>query len=321
MTQADFRSAQPAEADEIVTLVAEVFQGSKEHYHNLLHGDPMLDLNHIQVALADGRIVSTVWVIPRDVRWCGGSMTLGGIGNVVTHPDYRGRGYATRLMADAMGFMRERGYPLALLRTEIPDYYARLGWEVWSEQWWRIPIDADLPGGDGKYRVRSFRSRDLDSVIDLYERFSESFNGTVIRSSAYWEAHFSWIGNEIDEDPDAFLIAEHDHELTGYVRATRKGHVAEIAWEPDTVTPWKLLSAVIQHGRRNSWEAITLPVLPGLDFDRLGERASASTTLDLMLQPVHLESLMRASGLDPSKVDWLDVVKEKGFHYWMTDYF
>lgn len=248
-------------------------------------------------------------------------MTLGGIGNVVTHPAHRGRGYATRLMKEAFGFMRERGYPLALLRTEIPDYYARLGWEVWPEEWWRIPVDADLPGGDGKYRVRPFRSRDLDSVIDLYERFSESFNGTVIRSRAYWEAHFSWIGNEINEDPDAFLVSEDDNGINGYLRATRTGQVAEIAWEPDTETPWKLLSAVIQHGRRQSWEAITLPVLPGMDFDRLGERDSASTALDFMLQPVHLECFMKASGQAPSEVDWRDIVKENGFHYWMTDYF
>lgn len=31
MTQANFRNAQPEEADEIVTLVAKVFQGSTNH--------------------------------------------------------------------------------------------------------------------------------------------------------------------------------------------------------------------------------------------------------------------------------------------------
>ncbi|MBI3922329.1 MAG: GNAT family N-acetyltransferase [Armatimonadetes bacterium] len=96
MVEAEFRNASTDESDEIVTLVAEVFHGSTKHYHAMLHGDPLLDFDHIQVAVMDGRIVSTVWVIPRAVRWCGGTMTVGGIGIVVTHPHHRGRGYATR---------------------------------------------------------------------------------------------------------------------------------------------------------------------------------------------------------------------------------
>lgn len=82
------------------------------------------------IAEAQGRIVGHASVVPRVLEAAGVPLETGYVEAVATHPAWRYRGIATRLMAAAGDHVRE-AYRLGALSTGLPILYERLGWERW----------------------------------------------------------------------------------------------------------------------------------------------------------------------------------------------
>jgi len=82
--------------------------------------------------LADvrGRIVGHASVVPRLLEADGVPMTTGYVEAVATHPDWRRRGIASRLMALANDHIAAT-FELGALSTDLHGVYARTGWERW----------------------------------------------------------------------------------------------------------------------------------------------------------------------------------------------
>ncbi len=81
----------------------------------------------------DGRIVSLVGVLTREIQVGGQAVLVSGIGGVATHPDYQRRGLAGALMQRAAVFMREELHaPFGLLvcSDHRVHYYAKFGWQL-----------------------------------------------------------------------------------------------------------------------------------------------------------------------------------------------
>jgi predicted acetyltransferase len=81
----------------------------------------------------DGKIVSIVGILIREVQCAGQPVLLGGIGGVGTLPEYRMRGLAGALLHAAADFMRDPlGVDFGLLfcaETMVP-YYSKFGWQL-----------------------------------------------------------------------------------------------------------------------------------------------------------------------------------------------
>jgi GNAT superfamily N-acetyltransferase len=71
------------------------------------------------------------------------SLPVGLIGLVYTDPRFRGRGLATRALEIAISAIAERGAALALLWSDQPEFYARLGFEPAGTER-RIALDGEL---------------------------------------------------------------------------------------------------------------------------------------------------------------------------------
>jgi GNAT superfamily N-acetyltransferase len=84
------------------------------------------------VGLVDGeRLVGHAGWVPSGVRTADGQqLAVVGLGSVMIHPDYRGRGLGAQLVAGAMERMGAGGGTLAMLfcRAERLAFYGRLGW-------------------------------------------------------------------------------------------------------------------------------------------------------------------------------------------------
>jgi len=94
---------------------------------------------------AEGRVVSQVAILERVGRVAGQPVRLGGIGNVIALPAWRGRGFTSRAMRRAAAFMcQELGVEFGLLVCEedVVSFYERLGWQVVEG-----PLTFDQPGG------------------------------------------------------------------------------------------------------------------------------------------------------------------------------
>ena len=87
------------------------------------------NLENVRIVCHGSRPVASVGIYPTRVQTPRGTIGVGGINAVGTHPEYRRLGLATLTMQDAAARMREIGMHVGLLSTGITNWYRKLGWE------------------------------------------------------------------------------------------------------------------------------------------------------------------------------------------------
>lgn len=114
------------------------------------------------------QLVSHVGIVERDVIIAGRTMAIAGIANVMTEPEFQGRGYARAGLHKATGFIRDQlSVPFALLLCleHRRTLYESLGWssianEVYCDQagekillttpgryFMQLPLTGEVPAG------------------------------------------------------------------------------------------------------------------------------------------------------------------------------
>jgi aminoglycoside 2'-N-acetyltransferase I len=71
-------------------------------------------------------------VVDRNARLNQASVTIGGIGGVMTHPAFRKRGIAKAAINRCVEFFREKGefdFALLVCKPDLIPFYERLGWQ------------------------------------------------------------------------------------------------------------------------------------------------------------------------------------------------
>ena len=182
------------------------------------------------VAEVGGRVVGHVQLITRRLRM-GRDVYVecGGIANVSTHPDFRGRGIATRLMEMALRLCSERGVPLSALFTGYPGrphrIYKRVGYgDTLLTHVLAAEVDEALEAlaGEGGVRVEEAGAADVGELERVYEEAHRDYTGVAARPREYWVRKL--LGNRpyyhtfFHESPDAFvrLKALRGGEVVGY---------------------------------------------------------------------------------------------------------
>jgi len=84
---------------------------------------------NIRIIKVGRRVVSCVSIFPSEVVMEKITLKVGGINGLVTHPEYRKRGYAKLILEDAIQRMQEENCDISLLAAGVPEYYRRFDWE------------------------------------------------------------------------------------------------------------------------------------------------------------------------------------------------
>jgi aminoglycoside 2'-N-acetyltransferase I len=142
-----------------------------------------LPWGHIEWAHADLRVlidapedapkpglVCHVGIYFRTATWDGRKVEIGGIGGVSTHPDCRGRGYATLALNAAIKTLRDHeAVRFAMLFCEPHNeaFYQARGWHPFEGE-----VYAEQPGGRIRFEamapyVFDFTRKPRDGIIDL----------------------------------------------------------------------------------------------------------------------------------------------------------
>ncbi|MCX8171519.1 MAG: GNAT family N-acetyltransferase, partial [Candidatus Bathyarchaeota archaeon] len=107
------RAAKPDELPKILDLVNEVFMAPRglppimgEVFQLLFN---INNLDNLRVVVRDGKPISHVGIWEGNLLVYGSWLKVGMIGAVCTHRDFRGRGYASTLVMDALRKMRADG--------------------------------------------------------------------------------------------------------------------------------------------------------------------------------------------------------------------
>ena len=140
------------------------------------------------VAEDDGRIVGHLHLIARRLRFGDKYITIGGIANVTTIPEYRGRGIASKLVEKALEYCKSQGIGLSSLFTGYPGtphrVYWRKGFADTEFEYGYTAEGIQLPTTSNVLEFEELGKDDVDIVSKIYEKYSPE--GIAWRPKEYW---------------------------------------------------------------------------------------------------------------------------------------
>lgn len=265
----EIRTLRPDELESWFDHCALAFgeQENRQYFVNHWQNDPWRSLETISVALDGGRIVSTVRVFLRQIYLRGEKVPAGCLGEVCTHPAYRGRGLATRLIQRSIAWMREHDIPISALSTGgSSSLYTRLGWQSVPVLWGAARIRA---GSDPSLDFRPLdlgNEEDLAIASRLHAAFAQRYNGIFARDHPdYWrrwvraEAGILWLAMHRGEPLAYVAVREHWSRTV----VMEYGGLPEGQWAAEAL----LRHAIAQLGRASATIWMPIAVAPYLLFD------------------------------------------------------
>ncbi|KLN36177.1 hypothetical protein FB00_04045 [Cellulosimicrobium funkei] len=213
--------------------------------------DGRLDRTHVAVDPLHGGVVGSVYWTPREVGGPDGdTLRAGGVANVATAPEARGRGLVRALLSRAVEQMERAGTHVALLFTGTPDVYRSSGFETFDVPLLRgAPRQVDEPDtgredlddgalptdtapsdlvNDGAVRVRTDRLPGVpwpawsvalgrEQLAVLHDAFDTVAGGprplAIRRTAEHWEQRIPlWYSGA-----EVFTARAADGEVVGYL--------------------------------------------------------------------------------------------------------
>ncbi|HEY3365577.1 MAG TPA: GNAT family N-acetyltransferase [Symbiobacteriaceae bacterium] len=198
------RALRPEELDDWLDFVHRVFGVAREYFARHWGCDPWRNLESIRVAVHGGRIVATLRIFHRTIYLGGVPVSIGGIGEVSTDPDYRRQGLSGLLLEDACRRMAELGMAVSVLFAGRQGHYTRHGWAPVPIPFGvtELKVRTDLLGNltsatfDG-LAVNPVSPADAPDLAALYGACASGLNGTLVRDHpGYW---WDWLPAEWPE--------------------------------------------------------------------------------------------------------------------------
>ncbi|MDR3689173.1 MAG: GNAT family N-acetyltransferase [Fimbriimonas sp.] len=127
-TDAKLRTADESELPALLELWTAVLNPDVSVFTSMYYSCPAVKRRTF-VMEDHGKIVSSVqqFILPVRDELCK-AVPIGAIANVSTLPEYRGRGYSTKLLHASISDMKAAGCGWSYLFTGIMPFYERLGW-------------------------------------------------------------------------------------------------------------------------------------------------------------------------------------------------
>jgi predicted N-acetyltransferase YhbS len=174
------------ELDVMIGNAASVFQVHEGLFRDGVLRSPGHKLSHTRLAIYDGGIAGGVDVLHRVFRINGSNVPVGGIADVHTLPQFRGRGMAGALMRDAISYMKSRGYLLSVLFANLHDFYGKFGYACAPRPFYSIKSDAQAARDRTIICRRSDYLESIPLLRDMYRDSDAPTRGLALRTPAYW---------------------------------------------------------------------------------------------------------------------------------------
>ena len=141
------------------------------------------------------KFVSTVRVFIRRIFICGKSISMGGIGEVCTHPDYRRQGLSFSLLNKAIEFMKKQNLNVSVLFTGNHAHYEKHDYQKLAYPMLTFKVTAS-PSYNYSMKKADFNN-DLHIIQTIYEKTASRFSCVLDRfEDSYWK---KWVSDELKE--------------------------------------------------------------------------------------------------------------------------
>ncbi|GEM_PF-5167101 len=198
-----------SEVEAVVRLLDAAFDKTPARYFRR----KLIEPDSRTVAIFDGDVpVSTLTLYDRQVWYDGSRLKMLGIGDVGTHPDYRGKGLASKLMRFAVDYIREQGYPLSILFTDINSYYERFGYTTVEKLFTVVPISTHSKGDFIRFEGAEAVVPYLKPMLELYNGMASKCDYSIFRDEELFLKELRWFFDDGGEG----LALEADGKLTAY---------------------------------------------------------------------------------------------------------
>jgi len=207
-------AADPKEYSEVYDVVDKAFIQSKLESTIIrvtTCEDPVFQEGDLRVAKADGKIVSMMMLIRRQLRIGAASVNGAIVAPVATHPDYQKKGYCSEVMRNAIRYMRIQGFDITILWGN-PWLYPRYGYSPAMMKTEIVIKPEHIVSVENKScEFRRFSEIDLEQMARLYHSNTVTRACSEIRSPTMWE----WKpgGTEVKLE----VLSSKEHEVIGYL--------------------------------------------------------------------------------------------------------
>jgi len=267
--------------EEAINLVRQVFNPMMTEKYPFLLG--LQNLDHQVIALHENKVVGIISYTIDTLRLGLFSLRLASIGAVSTHPDFRGQGIATHLLALAESKMNEEEIDMVVISGDL-NLYKRFGADHLS-----LLASFVFPKVRSNYQLIPYNEKDLDFYYDLYdqqpfvvERSKQDFKRLIkaVVTKDPWEQS-AFYGIRLNDQLKAYLVLNtrptHNHgqirEFAGSASAlcavtgelTDRHHVKEIRLDLAHNDPQVAILNQLGHKHHHPPES----VMKIIDFNRL----------------------------------------------------
>jgi len=264
-----------------------VFPGSTGEAYLATLDDPFYEPPDRLLIKHNSQLVAHLRLTHRELIFGRQRWPVAGLFQLGTLPEFRGRGYAGRLLEAAHRQMAETGAELGLLSTDIPHFFRPAGWAVCGRHSHLRVAAQDLLAhlsqteraskSDGAISVRPWRQVELPALMRLYAQHTRESFGPLHRGEAYWRWLLSRPGyDEIYvaiQGPDRLNLEEYGQDgsqspLVGYA-VTKDDRILELVTAPGNQdAAAKLLARAAREAIERYHHGVTLHAAPN---DPLGQ--------------------------------------------------
>ena len=209
----------------------------------VLPREPGYEPERQRVVEVEGRMVSHLCVVDREMQVGLATLRMGGIGTLITAPEHRGQGYGQALMKDTLAYLTAQGFDLSCLDSTF-DFYQRFGYAaVMPRRQVRFEVKETL-ALDPLLAVRPLSAQEVPVLERLYERCWRGRVGALVRDGATWQ----W---QLRNARDVVVAIDDGNQVRGYAVY---GDQADQVWEAGAADT-DAVAALLSHLARRAQQA------------------------------------------------------------------
>lgn len=178
------------EVDEAIQLMANI---SRQDYYvasdwllNVGAKYPNFQNEHIRIVLYKGKVISALRITTDTIRIGEARLKMGGIGWVSTAGHFRNKGFASKLIQNAVQYMKANSYHVSML-FGIPNFYHRFGFATTLPEYYaNITTREILNIQSIPYKVRKMKPADIILLRKIHDECDENVACSLIRTQAHF---------------------------------------------------------------------------------------------------------------------------------------